>query len=204
MSGKFPFFGNKTYICTEEPMNSEEYIVLKRLRDGDVEALDVLYLHYAPKVRDFVFRLVRDMQEAEDITHDIFLRIWEQRQTVGNVLSFKNYLFRMTRNAVFNAFKHRRVEQSYQAQTLARDLGEIAPEKPDERVSTEDLMQLIDLAVSNMPEQRRKVFCMSRYDHKSYNEIARELNISPKTVQYHISGALAELRKLLSALAVFI
>ena len=185
-------------------MNSEEYIVLKRLRDGDIEALDVLYLHYAPKVRDFVFRLLHDATEAEDLTHDIFLRVWEQRQTVGNVLSFKNYLFRMTRNAVFNVFKHRSIEQSYQQRTEVRDGGMVAPEKPDERVSTDDLMQLIDLAVSNMPEQRRKVFCMSRYDHMSYNDIARELNISPKTVQYHISGALAELRKLLSAIAVFI
>ena len=55
-----------------------------------------------------------------------------------------------------------------------------------------------------MPEQRRRVFCMSRYENMSYNDIAEALNISPKTVQYHISGALAELRKLLSAIAFFI
>lgn len=45
---------------------------------------------------------------------------------------------------------------------------------------------------------------MSRYENMSYNDIAEALNISPKTVQYHISGALAELRKLLSAMAFFI
>lgn len=74
----------------------------------------------------------------------------------------------------------------------------------ENRVSTDDLLEMIDVAVRNMPEQRRRVFCMSRYENMSYNDIAEALNISPKTVQYHISGALAELRKLLSAMAFFI
>lgn len=183
-------------------MNSDEHILLRKLREGDTEALDILYLRYAAKVRDFAFRLLGDSVEAEDITHDIFLRVWEQRKTVGNVMSFKGYLFRMTRNAIFNAFKHRQVESKYQAQAVA-DRTEV-PGDTDDRVSTNDLMEMIDLAVSNMPEQRRKVFCMSRYENMSYNDIAEALNISPKTVQYHISGALAELRKLLSAIAFFV
>ena len=174
-------------------MNSDEHILLRKLREGDTEALDILYLRYAAKVRDFAFRLLGDSVEAEDITHDIFLKVWEQRKTVGNVVSFRGYLFRMTRNAIFNAFKHRQVESKYQA-----------PADTDDRVSTNDLMEMIDLAVSNMPEQRRKVFCMSRYEDMSYNDIAEALHISPKTVQYHISGALAELRKLLSAIAFFV
>lgn len=89
-------------------MNSDEHILLRKLREGDTEALDILYLRYAAKVRDFAFRLLGDSVEAEDITHDIFLKVWEQRKTVGNVVSFRGYLFRMTRNAIFNAFKHGR------------------------------------------------------------------------------------------------
>ncbi|WP_295935416.1 RNA polymerase sigma-70 factor [uncultured Alistipes sp.] len=183
-------------------MNCEEYIVLRKLREGDTEALDVLYLLYAAKVRDFAFRLLCNRAEAEDITHDIFLKVWEERKSVGNVLSFKSYLFRMTRNAIFNAYKHRQVESKYQAHAVAAE----KPTAPgaDERVTTEDMLEMIALAVENMPEQRRKVFCMSRYENMSYSDIAEALNISPKTVQYHISGALAELRKLLSAISFFI
>ena len=108
----------------------------------------------------------------------------------------------MTRNAVFNAYKHRQVEYKYQAEAGAAESP--ATPQTDDRVSTADLLEMIDLAVRNMPEQRRRVFCMSRYENMSYNDIAEALNISPKTVQYHISGALAELRKLLSAMAFFI
>ena len=173
-------------------MDCDEHIILKKLRDGDSEALDILYLRYASKVRDFAFRLLKDRTDAEDVTHDIFLKIWEQRRGLGNILSFR----------VFNAYKHRQVEYKYQAEAGAAE-SPAAPQT-DDRVSTADLLEMIDLAVRNMPEQRRRVFCMSRYENMSYNDIAEALNISPKTVQYHISGALAELRKLLSAMAFFI
>ena len=106
-------------------MNSDEHILLRKLREGDTEALDILYLRYAAKVRDFAFRLLGDSVEAEDITHDIFLKVWEQRKTLGNVVSFRGYLFRMTRNAIFNAFKHRQVESKYQAR--AAEDGTEAP-----------------------------------------------------------------------------
>ena len=55
-------------------MDCDEHIILKKLRDGDSEALDILYLRYASKVRDFAFRLLKDRTDAEDVTHDIFLK----------------------------------------------------------------------------------------------------------------------------------
>ena len=112
-------------------MDCDEHIILKKLRDGDSEALDILYLRYASKVRDFAFRLLKDRTDAEDVTHDIFLKIWEQRRGLGAVLSFRGYLFRMTRNAIFNAYKHRQVESKYQAETGAAE----SPAAPQDRKS---------------------------------------------------------------------
>jgi len=70
--------------------------------------------------------------------------------------------------------------------------------------NTEDLLEMIELAIENLPEQCRRVFKMSRYEHLSYNEIAERLGISPHTVQFHISEALSRLRKLMPALLFFI
>lgn len=184
-------------------MNSEEYIILRKLQNGDSEALDILYLRYASKVRDFAFHLLKDQTDAEDITHDVFLRVWEYRANLGNVGSFKGYLFRMTRNAIFNVMKRRQIRYRYQKTTESGIEERIRVESCD-AISTDELLEMIELAVSNMPEQRRRVFYMSRYENMSYEEIARTLNISPRTVQYHISNALAELRKLLSALMFFV
>ena len=123
-------------------MDCDEHIILKKLRDGDSEALDILYLRYASKVRDFAFRLLKDKTDAEDLTHDIFLKVWEQRGALGNVLSFRGYLFRMTRNAIFNAYKHRQVQYKYQAEAGAAESSAV-PEA-DEHVSTGDLLEMID------------------------------------------------------------
>lgn len=183
-------------------MDCDEHIILKKLRDGDSEALDILYLRYASKVRDFAFRLLKDRTDAEDVTHDIFLKIWEQRRGLGAVLSFRQL------SVPHDAASHLQCLQApagrVQISGGNRSCGESRRAQADESVSTDDLLEMIDLAVRNMPEQRRRVFCMSRYENMSYNDIAEALNISPKTVQYHISGALAELRKLLSAMAFFI
>ena len=184
-------------------MDSEEYIILRKLQNGDSGALDILYLRYASKVRDFALRLLKDQTDAEDITHDIFLRIWDHRRNLEDVYSFKGYLFRMTRNAIFNVMKRRQMQYKYLKTTESR-IEERAKVEPSDAVSTDELLEMIDLAVRNMPEQRRKVFYMSRHENMSYDEIAKTLNISPRTVQYHISNALAELRKLLSSLMFFV
>jgi RNA polymerase sigma-70 factor (ECF subfamily) len=183
-------------------MDCDEHIILQKVSEGDAKALDVLYRRYASKVRDFAFRLLNDRTDAEDITHDIFLKVWEQRRGLGMIVSFKGYLFRMTRNAIFNTYKHRQVESKYHAEAVAKE-NSFVPHA-DEKVSTDELLEMIDLAVSLMPEQRRRVFVMSRYENMSYNDIAEALDISPKTVQYHISVALAELRKLRSVMVFFI
>ena len=180
----------------------DEKDILRRMSSGDSDAFRLVFLKYAPRVEAFAMKMLKNIHEAQDVSQNIFTKLWMQRRELAQVQSLNAYLFRMTRNAIFNAYKHRQVESKYQAETGAAE-SPAAPQA-DESVSMDDLLEMIDLAVRNMPEQRRRVFCMSRYENMSYNDIAEALNISPKTVQYHISGALAELRKLLSAMAFFI
>ena len=183
-------------------MDISDSELLRLIQRGDSGALGMLYMRYSDRVRRFAMGFLQNEGDADDVTHDVFVTLWQQCAEIPDVASLKAYLFRMTRNAVFNAYKHRQVEYKYQAEAGAAESP--ATPQTDDRVSTADLLEMIDLAVRNMPEQRRRVFCMSRYENMSYNDIAEALNISPKTVQYHISGALAELRKLLSAMAFFI
>lgn len=180
----------------------DEQILLTRLCRGDIEALDTLYMRYAPRVRDFAFRFLKNETEAEDITQDIFLQMWEKRSLMGQVSSIRAYLFRMTRNAIFNRFKRSRMHLQYIRQAETR-LPESSSD-PGKRITAEDLLEMIELAIENLPEQCRKVFKMSRFEHMSYNEIAQTLGISPHTVQFHISEALTRLRKLLPVLLFFV
>lgn len=181
---------------------NEEQLLLDRLGQGDIDALDTLYVRYAPKVYDFSLRFLKNETEAEDVTQDIFLQVWENRLLMGQVQSIRAYLFRMTRNAIFNRFKRSKMHLQYirQSETRAAELSA----DPGGRITTEDLLEMIELAIENLPEQCRRVFKMSRYEHMSYHEIAEKLGISPHTVQFHISVALTRLRKILSIMSFFV
>ena len=175
--------------------------ILQGLLQNDCKAFDELYMRYAPHVEAFAFCLLKNRSEAEGLAHDIFLKIWENRESIGHVRSFRNYHFRMTRNAVFDIFEHKNVRIRYERQYLR--VGDFVSEDVAAKVASEELMMIIEMALEQMPEQRRKVFRMSRCENRSYQEIASELNIPTKTVEYHIRTALAELRKIIGVIAFF-
>ena len=136
-----------------------------------------------------------------DLAHDFFLKIWENRRSIGHIRSLGNYLFRMTKNAVFDRFEHKSVQVRYERQCLAA--GDFLSDDVAAKIASEDLLMIVELAVERMPEQRQRVFRLSRYERLSHQEIARELGITTKTVEYHIRTALAELRKIIAAIIVF-
>lgn len=175
--------------------------LIKRMQQGDTGALGILYMRYAPSVSRFAYRFIRVREDIDDITHNIFCSLWENRASLKNPDSLKAYLFMMTRNAIFKAYKHDRVVSEYEAEVLTEDATD---SKDAERIVTaKDLLEMIELRIADMPEIQREVFRMSRYDHLTYAEIAEKLGVSPKTVQYYISQALAELRKLTEAMIIF-
>lgn len=107
----------------------------------------------------------------------------------------------MTKNAVFDRFEHKSVQVRYERQCLAAD--DFLSDDVAAKIASEDLLMIVELAVERMPEQRQRVFRLSRYERLSHQEIARELGITTKTVEYHIRTALAELRKIIAAIIVF-
>ena len=176
-------------------------LILSSLQQGSYAAFDALYMRYAPHVEAFAYCLLKNKGEAEDLAHDIFLKIWENRESIGHIKSFRSYLFKTTRNAVFDIFEHKVVQTRYEQRQM--NVEDIFSEDIYAKVATEDLLMIINMAVEQMPEQRQKVFRLSRYEGLSYQEIAQQLGITVKTVEYHIRTALAELKKLVGVIAFF-
>lgn len=181
----------------------KEKELLTALSKGNQSAFDSLYLFYAPKVREFVFRLLKNLGEAEDVTQNIFLRVWEKRRELGGTRSLRSYLYTMARNAVFDIFSHSIVEDKYMQEHI-NSAAERRDAPLSEKIETEELALLIAVAVDRMPEQRRRVFSLSRYEELSNKEIAERLNLSVKTVERHMTAALSQLRRLLTLLALFV
>ena len=175
----------------------DERTLLEKLARGDRASFDALYMRYAAKTEEFLCRMLKNRAEAEDITHDLFLKIWQNRSTMAGVTAFGSYLFRMARNAVYDRFDSRAVRTNFARQT------NLLPEYELPDVDNRDLLLLIQLAVEKMPGQRQRIFRMSREEGITNDEIARRLGISTRTVENQISRALSELRKLVTLILFF-
>jgi RNA polymerase sigma-70 factor (ECF subfamily) len=170
--------------------------IIKRLSDGDQSAFRIVFEHYYPRVSEFVRRIVKSESLAEDITQDIFVKIWERREIFGvEVSSFSKYIYVMSRNAAINALRH-----SDRITPLAEDAIFSADNHSiEEDYYAREKELIIRLTVCRMPEQRRKIFEMSRYMGMDNQTIAHTLNISKKTVENHLTLALKTLRSVLTA-----
>lgn len=105
-------------------MNVEiEEKYLKELAGGSRKAFEVLYMTYAPRVEYFLRGLLKNDLEAEDITQDIFYKIWSNRETITQIDSFKSYLFRMAKNAVYNHYSHLLVKDYHFADNSLKEIA---------------------------------------------------------------------------------
>lgn len=179
------------YICDAMGVDQEgEY--MKKLGEGDHKAFDALFLLYHPRVKNFLLGFVKDEEEACDMAQDIFFKVWTNRESISRVSSLKAYLYRMARNMVYDYFEHNLVKESYERKQLlsANEYADLI----EEDLYAKELSILIDIAIEQMPEQRRRIFKMSRKDGLSNEEISRKLEINKRTVENHITQALADLR----------
>jgi len=171
--------------------------LLKKLGTGDEKAFVSLYGQYAGKCFRFISSLVRDDAVAKDLTHDIFVKVWIKRSVVAEADSFDSYLFRMARNAVMDHFYNRDINRRFIAREMLLQDG-LVPET-EERVDETELQLLIYRTVAAMPEQRRRIFQMSRYYGIPNRKIAEVLSLNIRTVENHISAALRDIRFALAA-----
>ncbi len=171
----------------------DEKYLLQRMSAGDREAFSIIFRMYYGKVLHFLSLLIEDELAAKDIAQDIFLKLWDKRKTVA-IRSLENYLFVASRNACLDYLKA--------ACRASVPLGEISAShtsgsaSPDQQLDASLLNERMMRVIGNMPARRKEVFMLSRLKGESNDKIARQLGISKKTVENHISSALDTLRKI--------
>ena len=121
-----------------------------------------------PKVRSFALKLLRSEVEAEDIAQDVFVKLWNSFELQDDVSISSAYIYTITKNKIFDFMKHRAVELNYIRNTFAEGTKGIDIEdKIHDSLYAKEIELLVILTVKNMPEQRQKVFRMSRQEHLS-------------------------------------
>ena len=165
---------------------------MERLAGGDYQAFHRLFESYHPRVWQFIRSMVKSDIVADDLSQDVFVKIWIHREAMPQVRHFDAYVFGMARNAVKDHIKGNVVRDRHLNRTNLYSRDYVLPDEEYDAKETELIVKFI---VSKMPEQRRRTFTMSRYEGLRNEEIAEKLNISKKTVENHINAALTDIRK---------
>lgn len=170
----------------------EEKECIQAFANGNNRAFELLFLYYQPRLVAFINGFIKDIEEARDMSQDVFVRLWENRHSCGEIRSFKAFIFKTAKFAIYNYFDHQLVNDKFVEQML---YAPIETDSAEESLFAKELEQLIELTIEKLPEQRRKVYEMSRKEGLSNDEIATRLGISKRTVENHITTALAAIRK---------
>ena len=160
--------------------------------DANDQAFDTIYTEHYSALHQYAYTILCDRVLAEEMVHQVFLKILEKGGQVQVHSSFKAYLYRAVHNECLNYIKHQKVKQVHAAYSIAGYGDGI--EGPSGAMQYRQLEELLHEAINDLPEQCRTVFQMSRFEEMKYAEIAAALGISIKTVENQISKALKRLR----------
>jgi RNA polymerase sigma-70 factor (family 1) len=164
----------------------KDNILLNQIAGGDESAFRKLLQQWYPLLTNYIFRITRSRNVAEEIAQDIFLKIWETRRSLGQVKYFKLYLWKISRNHAINQLRKTMREIRHQ-RSWARDqdAGSIHAIADGEG----SYLALLDRAIDSLPPRRKQVYLLHRYQGLTYQEIALRLGISKETVKTHIKLA---------------
>jgi RNA polymerase sigma-70 factor (ECF subfamily) len=180
----------------ESPGGEVERAWISRIAAGDEAAFETLFHAYHARLCAFAYRYVGAHDLAEEMVQEVFLFIWDRRETWDVRTSLKSYLFAAVRNAALSYLRHERVVRRHDAETV--ELFTRPTPSTDSEVRTTELVAAVQRAVNRLPERCRLVFTLHREQALTYAEIAEVLAISPKTVEVQMGRALKTLRKALA------
>jgi RNA polymerase sigma-70 factor (family 1) len=166
--------------------------LIQLLQKGNVEAFDSLFEVYSSKLFGFAIKYFKNETDAEELVQDVFVKVWENRESLKSEFSFKSYLFTIALNKIRKHFNKKATSLRYL--TSLQNEPEFNDYQSNKDDNYESALQQINLIIEQMPPRRREIFIKSKLDGKSSKEIAAELNISAGTVDNQVSEALRFIR----------
>ena len=175
-------------------MADNDALYIKGLREGDRVVFEKIFREYYPLLCNHARRYIPDKSTAEEVVQDFFCKLWERRFEIQINTSFNNYLYKSVVNHCYNHF--RKVETERKIIDYGdNDLSEV--QTVHSTMHSNELDQQVSIALLELPEKRREIFELSRFEGLKYHEIAERLNISVKTVETQMTRSLEFLRKYL-------
>lgn len=172
---------------------------IRRAKKGDINSYQKMYNHFARKVLNFIHRMVNSTEEAEDLTQETFIAVYQKLGSLKDNDRFEPWLFRIARNFVYQSYRSRQpavvstdiVDEDGQPMTQLADVRK----NPDEEFQSRELNEVVAKVIAGLPEKYREVFVLSAVRNFSYQQIAEIIGRSLPSVKTDIHRARLEVRR---------
>ncbi|SHF39363.1 RNA polymerase sigma-70 factor, ECF subfamily [Mariniphaga anaerophila] len=168
---------------------------------GVKEAFQEIFERYAGRIYQFSLSYLKNEQDAEELVQDVFLKIWEKRESLDKSKNIKAFIFKVAVNSIYDFIRRKNVENAF------RDFSRANFEKQSDntwhQVIFDEMSDNLETLIKQMPPERQRVFRLSREEGLSNEEIASKLNISKRTAENQLYRATTFLKKHFKADSLF-
>lgn len=176
-------------------LDSDELFLYKALEENPAKGVELLYCKYYKPLCSHVVKYVGSKTNAEDLVSEVFYDFYRTKAYVGIKSSYRFYLFKSARNRAWQFLKSELKQSAFFSERM--DTISSYDQNPEDITQFEEMYQDVQNAINTLPVGRRSIYLMNRFDGKAYQEIADELNLSPKTVEVQLYRANKHIRRLL-------
>ena len=162
----------------------EEKSLLSELLDGSEHAFEQIYKLYSPRLFGRLMKLVKSEAHAEEILQSVFLKIWENRNSIDPEKSFRSFVFKIAENKVYDFFRQVARDKNMEARLISLSTADHAIIESFK--SGDENLIILQQAIEDLPPQRQQVFRLCKLEGKSYKEVSEMLGISVSTISDHI------------------
>lgn len=161
--------------------------IVEGIQKQDEKAYELLFNTYYKKLCAYSFGVVKDMVVAEEIVQDFIYKLWENPSYIQTHDKLRPYMFRSVYNNSLQQLKSRaRFDENSEVIFSMQE----SYEKSEHQVEMDELYDALERSLNSLPPKTREIFTLNREDDLSYKEIAIKVNLSVKSVEYHISKAM--------------
>ncbi len=197
-------------ISETTPDSDEDARLMRRIREGEAIAFEELMTRHQTRVHSLLVHFVGDRDLAEDLTQEVFLKIYKARETYQPTAKFTTWLYRIVHNLALNALrsKRRKPEVLFSKRSTEGGVGEssLAIENnilaksgflPTRSFDKKEIQEMIHLAIDSLGERQKEALLLNRFEGMSYDQIADVMGLTPQAVKSLLCRARLNLREIL-------
>jgi len=170
-----------------------EQLLIEKLKSGDPDSFSDIFSAYYKDFVLFANSFIHELSDAEEIVQDTFVKLWEDHEKLNVKVSLKSVLLKTIQNKCIDWHRHRKIRNDYSSYIINNE--PLYQYDTDNYLLRSEMEDMIEKALSQLPEKVREAYELNRHEGLKYKEIATKQNVSVRTVEVRISKTLELLRK---------